>query len=68
MKLQVTVDSDTCIGTGNCVFNAPGVFEQDDDGTSHVVDQTAASEETIRFAAGTCPVSAIDLTGAADRQ
>ena len=60
MGIQVTVDSSMCIGTGNCVFNAPGVFDLDDE-TARVVDKAAAPESTIRFAASTCPVLAIQV-------
>jgi ferredoxin len=59
MSLKVTVDAETCIGTGNCAFNAPGVFDQDDDGTARVINVSGAPEEGIRFAASTCPVQAI---------
>jgi ferredoxin len=63
MSLEVTVDADTCIGTGNCVFNAPGVFDQDENGTARVIDVSGASRESIQFAASTCPVQAIHVAG-----
>ena len=57
----VRVDRDTCIGTGNCVFNAPGVFDQSEEGLAVVVDAEAQSIERIRFAAASCPVGAITI-------
>ncbi|MGN0120061.1 MAG: ferredoxin, partial [Streptomyces albidoflavus] len=30
--MRVTVDSEQCVGAGQCVLNAPEVFDQDDDG------------------------------------
>lgn len=30
--MKFTVDRDRCIGAGNCVMNAPELFDQDDDG------------------------------------
>jgi ferredoxin len=57
----IRVDANTCIGTGNCVFNAPGVFDQAEDGTSIVVDITAQPIARIRFAAESCPVKAITV-------
>jgi ferredoxin len=29
--MKVTADREVCIGSGNCVFSAPAVFDQDDD-------------------------------------
>ena len=63
MDLNVSVDSEVCIGTGNCAFNAPAVFEQDEvSGVAHVVDAAGAPEERILFAADTCPVQAIRVS------
>lgn len=60
-KIRITIDREKCIGSGNCVFNADGVFEQDEDGIAEVVDPSAQSLETIEFAAASCPVNAISL-------
>ena len=50
------------MGSGNCVFQAPGAFELDDDGIALVVDPDAASEENVRIAAARCPSKAITVT------
>ena len=59
--VRITIDREKCIGSGNCVFNADGVFGQDDDGIAIVVDQDAKSADTVEFAATSCPVKAITV-------
>jgi ferredoxin len=59
--LRIEIDRDACMGSGNCGFWAPGVFELDDDGIAIVVDPDAAPEEKIRLAAEGCPTRAITL-------
>jgi ferredoxin len=60
--LHVEIDRDVCMGSGNCVFQAPGAFALDDDGIATVVDPDAASEEDVRIAAARCPSKAITVT------
>jgi ferredoxin len=57
--IRVEVDGDKCVGSGNCVFWAPGTFDLDDEGQSVVIDQTGDTEERIRVAAEGCPAQAI---------
>ena len=68
---RVVADPGACIGAGNCVSSAPGVFGQDEDGTVVVKrpevsgDQVALAE----FAADNCPAFAITverISGAPD--
>ncbi|MGE0386668.1 MAG: ferredoxin [Gammaproteobacteria bacterium] len=59
MAITVEIDRERCMGTGNCVFHAPGVFDQDDEGRSILADPGAQPESRIRFAASSCPVGAI---------
>jgi ferredoxin len=61
MALEVEIDRDACMGSGNCVYEAAGVFDLDDDGISTVVDSTAAPEEQIIAAARKCPTKAISV-------
>jgi ferredoxin len=49
------IDRDACMGSGNCVFWAPAVFDLDDEGVAIV----NGSEEEVRVAAANCPTSAI---------
>jgi ferredoxin len=53
------VDRDSCMGSGNCAFWAPGVFDLDDDGIAVVVGDAVGREEDVRRAAANCPTSAI---------
>lgn len=50
------------MGSGNCSFWAPGVFDLDDEGVAVVVDAAAAPEEKIILAMQGCPTQAIRLT------
>lgn len=60
-KARITVDPTKCMGSGNCVFWAPGVFDIGDDNVSYVVDRDAATERLIEKAAEGCPTQAITL-------
>jgi ferredoxin len=55
------VDRDACMGSGNCVFWAPGVFDLDEDGIAVVVGDVTGRDEDLRKAAANCPTSAIRL-------
>jgi ferredoxin len=59
--LEVVVDRDLCMGSGNCVYEAPGVFELDDDSIATVVDPDATSEDKVLAAARKCPTHAITV-------
>jgi ferredoxin len=59
--IRIEIDGDKCVGSGNCVFWAPGTFDLDDDGHSVVVDPTGDSEDRIRVAAEGCPANAISV-------
>lgn len=49
------------MGSGNCGFWAPGIFDLDDDGIAMVVGDPTGHEEEVRKAAAFCPTSAISL-------
>jgi len=61
MGLKVEIDRDVCMGSGNCVFEAPGVFDLDEDSISFVVDPSASSEDRVLAAARKCPTHAITV-------
>ena len=63
-SMRVTVDRDMCMGSGNCVWRASGVFDQSpDDGLVVVlVDAPAPDQhEAVRQAVDECPTAAITL-------
>ena len=62
--LSIEVDREKCMGSGNCSFWAPGVFDLDDEGIAYVVDPTACPEDKIVLAAQGCPTRAITVTRA----
>ncbi len=55
------IDREACMGSGNCLYWAPGVFELDEDGVAVVCGDVAAHEERVRRAAENCPTGAIKL-------
>lgn len=61
MVLNIKIDRDSCMGSGNCSFWAPGVFDLDDDGIAIVVDPGGAPEDKILLAAQGCPTQAIAI-------
>ena len=61
MGLEVEIDRDVCMGSGNCVYGAPGVFDLDDDSIAFVLDPTAAAEDMVLGAAQKCPTRAITV-------
>jgi ferredoxin len=59
----VTADLGLCQGYGNCVMNAPGVFDLDETGMVTVLTSNVDDEdvERVRSAVAACPVSALSL-------
>jgi ferredoxin len=62
--VKITVERDRCIGAGQCVLNAPGLFDQDDEGTVVVLDQHPSrdQEPAARAAEHACPARVITLS------
>ena len=61
-RVDVEIDWDRCMGSGNCVFLAPETFDLDEDGHAVVLDPRATDEARLRVAAEGCPVGAISLS------
>jgi ferredoxin len=59
--LDVKIDWDRCMGSGNCLFWAPDTFDLSEDGHAVVLDAAATDEGRLRVAAEGCPVGAISL-------
>jgi ferredoxin len=60
-RVEVEIDRDRCMGSGNCVFLAPETFDLSEDGHAVVLDPGATDEARLRAAAEGCPVGAISL-------
>lgn len=61
MGLDVAIERDRCIGSGNCAYWLPAVFELDDDGYAVVRDPAGAGEGDIVTTAQRCPSRAISV-------
>ncbi|OBG31872.1 ferredoxin [Mycobacterium sp. E3198] len=62
--MKVTVDQNICASSGNCVMNAPEVFDQrDDDGVVVLLNSHPTPEQAdgARRAAAACPALAIHI-------
>ncbi|MFB9395019.1 ferredoxin [Streptomyces echinatus] len=61
--MEIDIDTDVCIGAGQCALAAPGVFTQDDDGYSMLLpgSENGVADPMVRQAARSCPVSAITV-------
>lgn len=61
---RISIDTDVCIGAGQCALTAPELFTQDDDGYGELLPGT--EEGTVGPLAGeaarVCPVQAITVT------
>ncbi|WP_189818312.1 ferredoxin [Streptomyces olivaceoviridis] len=64
ITVRITADRSRCVGSGNCVRTAPGVFDQADDGLVRLVGGTLSGEDARNAAeaASLCPAAAIFLT------
>ncbi|MET8164282.1 ferredoxin [Streptomyces sp. NPDC005329] len=64
---DIHIDTDVCIGAGQCALAAPGVFTQDDDGYSALLPgrEDGGGDPMVREAARACPVGAIKVSGTA---
>ena len=62
-RIQIHVDRGLCIGSGDCVDSAPGVFELDSEDKAVVIDPDGEDTDRVLEAAGNCPVTAIFVTG-----
>ncbi|MER7662820.1 MULTISPECIES: ferredoxin [unclassified Streptomyces] len=64
MTTRVSIDSNTCIGSGMCALTAPSIFTQDDDGYGVVLAGREGGEgdSLLKEAARSCPVQAVTIT------
>ena len=62
--LPVTVDTDLCVGSGDCARVAPTAFEVNDEGFSEVLDGARTTDRSrLEQAVRDCPTGAISFTG-----
>jgi ferredoxin len=58
------IDREACMGSGNCVYWAPDVFQLDEDGIAFVHGDVVGNEEQVLLAMTNCPTTAIRLPDA----
>ena len=61
VALSIEINREVCMGSGNCSFWAPGVFDLDDDGIAIVTDPEGEPEDKILLAGQGCPTQAISI-------
>jgi len=61
--MKLLVDRDRCDSHGNCVLEAPDVFDLDDEDTVYVIEGVRFEDHTeeIERAVAVCPVAALRL-------
>ena len=60
--MEIKIDTERCMGSGNCAFWAPATFDINDQNLAYVIDPDGDSEDKIRNAAEGCPTQAITLS------
>ena len=61
MAVEIRIDREKCMGSGNCSFWAPKTFDLDEEGIAVVVDPEGDSDEKIVLAAQGCPTQSISV-------
>ena len=59
--IEIHIDRDKCMGSGNCSYWAPGIFDLDDDGIAAVVGDPSGHDDRVELAAQHCPTAAITV-------
>ena len=67
MGLEIAIDRERCMGSGNCSFWAPSAFDLDPEGIAVVVDPEGDPEDKIVLAGQGCPTQAISITRDGER-
>lgn len=61
MTLEVRIDRELCMGSGNCAFHASRTFDLDDQLKAIVIDPAGDPDDKIRLAVDGCPTMALSL-------
>jgi ferredoxin len=56
--MRIEIDREKCMGSGNCGFWAPAVFDLDDVGIAIVVDPDGDPPDKVKLAVDGCPTQA----------
>jgi ferredoxin len=63
LSLDIRVNRDLCMGSGQCTIYAPKTFTQDESTIAVVVDPDGSSEAEVRDAISACPTGALSIAG-----
>lgn len=63
IETRVEIDAERCMGSGNCLFWADGVFDLGADGLATVVGDPTSAPDRVGLAAEHCPTQAITVYG-----
>ncbi len=66
LSLDIRVDRDLCMGSGQCTIYAPRTFAQDESTIAYVLDPDGGSEEEVRDAISACPTGALSIADEAE--
>ncbi|MGA2303204.1 MAG: ferredoxin [Acidimicrobiales bacterium] len=61
LRSTASIDRQACMGSGNCLYWAPEVFDLDDDGIAVVIGEVAENDDRVQQAATNCPTGAIRI-------
>ncbi|MDQ0645324.1 ferredoxin [Microbacterium murale] len=61
--MRITVNTDACVGAGQCALVAGGLFDQDDDGIVILLEEHPGDADlpSAQRAASLCPARAITV-------
>ena len=59
--MNIKIDREKCIGCGTCAALCPEAFGLDDENKAIVITGEGVDEETVKMAATSCPVQAIEI-------
>ena len=59
--VKITVDPDKCQGYGQCVYEAPAVFDLGEPPVSHPAEVDESLRADVERAADVCPMQAITV-------
>jgi ferredoxin len=65
--LDIEIDLDLCVGFGDCVIAAPGLFVLDEEDLAEFLVPETIDRERVLSACDSCPVDAIRVTDADGR-